>query len=109
MHRQVRNASPNQRLGDSTPWQFDHQFRIIAPKEIGVLLGPNDSHRRDRLAVYQKLFMGLVPLIDRLGSVIHAPVFLVGPDMMPPGLKSTRDTLEHPQASFRRRFARLTE
>src|ERR1039458_1956277 len=105
MHWQVWDARPDERLGDTPPRQVHQQVRVVTPIEIRVLLRPHHADAGNRLAVDEKFFMLLVPAIDRFGSLIHAAVFVVGADVMPPGLQAAGDAVEHPHPRLGRRFA----
>ncbi len=106
VNRKIGNASANQRVHEARVRLVDELGRIVAPEEIGVSLGPHYADGGHRLPVHQVSLLGLGPLHDGHGCAIHAPVFVIRADVMPPRLNAASQPGDHPHARLGRRLTR---
>ena len=87
-------------LGETARGRSTSSSRVVAAVEVGVALRPGDGDVGDGAAVEEVLFVGLMPLHDGFGGFVHAAIFVIGGDVVPPGLDAAGETGEHPHLGF---------
>src|SRR5262245_46302058 len=74
---------------------------MVAPVEVGILLGPDDPDVSDRFAIDEVLLIGFEPLVQGFDGVELPAILLSRSHMMPPWLEATGDSIQHPKACLR--------
>src|SRR4051812_346229 len=102
----VWDARAYQSVHEAGVGSVDTVGRILTAEEVRIALRPQYADAGDGLPVDEDRLVRLAPSHHRLRRVVHAAVLVVGRNVVPPRLDSTRDAGDHPHLRLRSGLAR---